>query len=133
LPDLYASDRGGIILLSDLRVFSVSGSPCVKYKGTNISARSLVADAWIPKWDQQGPQLESLDGDRMNLHAANLRPTSGMRGRPPGGRLRFLAMVFQTFVRLRSVTGTAEALGIPEGDVRSAVALFDADMLHLSL
>lgn len=132
-PDLYASEQGGIILVHHAKIFPVNGSPCIKYRGNNTSARTLVADAWIKNWEQQGRQLEAMDGDRMNLSVANLRPTSGMRGRPPGSRLRFMAMIFQTYLKTCSITETADSLGLSDAEVRSAIAIFDPKMLNLSL
>lgn len=131
-PDLFASDRGEIIRVEPVSIFSVSNSPCVKYRGSNISARALVADAWISHWEREGRQLETIDGDRMNLSVMNLRPTSGHRGRPPGGKLRFLAMVFQTFLKTMSVHKAAEELHLQDSDVRTAIAIFDPDMIHLA-
>ena len=132
LPDLFAAEDGRIYKFSLQKEVSAGNGTAVRYKATTLSVRCLVADAWLPDWDQDCTGLEHIDGDRTNSRASNLRPTKGFRGRPPGSELRRQALLYQSFLALPDLSAVADAFGVTRKIVAEAVRVFDPDALEMA-
>lgn len=81
--DLFADPKGRIVRLAEpIRRVINDGTVAMTYDTHSLSVKHLVADAWIPSWEDSSPHLECIDGDEKNTAAANLRPSrSRKRGR----------------------------------------------------
>lgn len=82
-PDLFSDPKGRIVRISEpSRRMINDGTVAITYDSHTVSVKHLVADAWIPSWEDSSPHLECIDGDEKNTAASNLRPSdSKKRGR----------------------------------------------------
>lgn len=131
LPDVFASAKGHIIQvkLNTLRV--VSGYPTLTYREGSMSARSLVADAWMPGWrEQDGVALDVIDGNKMNTAVDNLKVVFGKRGRPTSDTIPKQAQIYQAFKVCPDPVLLADEYNIPVESVYDIIRKFNIGMLR---
>lgn len=97
IPDLYTTEDGEIFRITRMPT-TRNGS--IRYGNTSLSGRILVADAWLPGWEEDHTTLKVIDGDLTNLSVQNLKPSKGGRGRPAGSQIRKQAQVYQLVVSI---------------------------------
>lgn len=133
IPDLFASEGGHILRMSSNATRMVSGYPSVAYREGGISARSLVADAWMPGWRETGGTLEVIDGDKENCSVRNLRITHGRRGRPCSDVIPKKAEVYQAFKVFPDPVLLGEEFGMRAEEVLDIVKMFNVRLLRAYL
>jgi hypothetical protein len=129
LPDLFADENGQLLRLQKASLFTVSGHPAVKYRNTSLSARTLVADAWLGGWKEKFDSIALVDGDRFNLHVVNLRPSTRGRGRPSGDSvITNKAEIYQLYKICPDVIAIAMELKVKSKEIVAALAEFDPEL-----
>ena len=84
IPDLFCDENGRIFRLQEPARQSVNGYPAIRYEGCNIMLRHLVADAFMPGWDEdRNAQVRVKDANPDNCEVSNPEIVSERgRGRP---------------------------------------------------
>lgn len=133
IPDLFASEDGHIMRVNGNAVRLMSGYPSVAYREGGISARSLVADAWLPGWRDTGGTLELIDGNKRNCAAKNLQIVHGKRGRPCSDSIPTKAQVYQAFKVFPDPVVLGEEFNLRAEQVLDIVKMFNVRLLRAYL
>ena len=128
IPDLFLSNKGHIYHLSQVNAHLQGRALAIKYRKTTLMVKHLVADAWIPGWDDGvdgDVHLNLLDGNQENLAVENLSVTTmPQRGRPRDSKLYLRLKAAAIYASCQDVALIAEELGLTQREVLAAVKAF---------
>jgi hypothetical protein len=126
IPDLFADENGTVLRVHKIKQTLVSSHPSVKYRNSSVMTRTLVADAWMPSWNENGcTTLRAKDGNNSNCALENLDLVVNGRGRPAGGALRRMAQIYQCWLLTKDMLLVAAEFDTSSEAVRQAVAYFE--------
>lgn len=78
--DLFADVDGRVIRIQEPNRRMINdGTAAISYDGATLTVKHLVADAWIPAWEEKSPHLDCVDGNEKNTAANNLRPSTSKK------------------------------------------------------
>lgn len=112
-PFTFASEKGDI-LQAELQQPFLHGRTCsVRLHSRTIAVKHLVADAWMPGWEEHGQTIELHDAtDPFECGKDNLMIVENRgRGRPRGGQIYDELTAVDVALTVGSLEVAAEELG----------------------
>ena len=130
IPDLFVSQEGVIFRLIRESVYPQGKQMVLKYRKNSLMVKHLVADAWMPGWEEtknfhDRARIEAIDGDESNVRADNLRvTTSPSRGRPRDSKVYRLIRAAAAYHQVPNEKMIAEELDLTPSEVLAAVKTY---------
>ena len=115
-PNVFAGRNGSVFEINELHQFIQSGSASVRTANRTTPVKYLVADAWLPDWEDNGETIAQIDDeDPFDVRAENLQPSPRRgRGRPRGGAVFQELQTVEVSRILGDIAAAAEELGEEE-------------------